>query len=221
MPRVLLVFPYFYTGIVKDQIFPPLGIGLLSAILKKNGIDVIKLDCTFLSMGEAVEIASACKPDITGFYVMTTLTQNAGALLEQLRQSIPDSIFVAGGPLPTLYASRFAERFDYVFRGEAAASFPDFCRDYLYAPDKDNYHKNILPSAYPGLFRSRMGGIDSPAIHLTREMIDACPVPDREGFDHKRYQQLSFKYSSLKKASIMTTYGCPFACDLLETHIWQ
>jgi len=32
--KVLLIYPYFYTGVVKDQIFPPLGISILSAVLK-------------------------------------------------------------------------------------------------------------------------------------------------------------------------------------------
>jgi len=34
--KVLFVYPYFYTGVNKDQLFPPIGIGMLSAVLKKK-----------------------------------------------------------------------------------------------------------------------------------------------------------------------------------------
>ncbi|MHC1720021.1 MAG: radical SAM protein [Clostridiaceae bacterium] len=218
--KVLLVYPYFYTGVKKDQLFPPLGVSLLSAILKKSGIDVLKLDCTFLTLEKAVQKAQAYKPDITGIYVMTTLSRNAFELINKLREVNPESIYVSGGPLPTLYPSKFAQTFDYVFRGEAAKSFPDFCRDYLNNPSKSDFITNIDPQQYPGIYSNRMGVMDSPVMHLAKEEIDECPIPDREGLDHKRYQEISNGYSGNKKASIMMTYGCPFSCDFCSKPIF-
>ena len=137
--RVMLVYPYFYTGIKKDQLFPPLGIAMLSAMLKRNGAEVMVLDCTFLTFDEAMRRAESYKPSITGVYVMTTLANNALRIVGKLREVNPESIYAAGGPLPTLYPERFNRYFDYVFRGEAARSFPDFCRDYLAASDKEAF----------------------------------------------------------------------------------
>ena len=218
--KVLLVYPYFYTDAKKSQIFPPVGISILSALLKKNGIDVMILDCTFQTTEGAIKKAQECKPDITGIYVMTTLAKNALMLLGKLRELNPESIYVAGGPLPTLYPEKFARIFDYVFRGEAAKSFPAFCGDYFNAADRVEFTKNIDPSMYPGIYSFKTGFIESPAAHLTKEEIDACPLPDRESFDHKKYQEMNLGYSGKKKAFIMMSYGCPFSCDFCSKPIF-
>lgn len=210
--KVMLVYPYFYTGIKKDQLFPPLGIAMLSAILKRCGLEVMVLDCTFLTEDEALRRAESYKPAITGVYVMTTLANNALRMVGKLREANPDSIYAAGGPLPTLYPERFKRHFDHVFKGEAAKSFPDFCRDYLAASDKEAFIKSIEPELYPGM--------DSIAEHLTKEEIDACPIPDRSGFDHKKYQELSSGVSGKKTTSIMMTYGCPFSCDFCSKPVF-
>ena len=220
MKKVLLVYPYFYTGVIKDQLFTPIGIGILSAVLKQNGIDVMKLDCTFLTVEEAIKKAQQYKPDITGIYIMTTFAKNALGLIERLREVNPESIYTVGGPLPTLYPAKFAEKFDYVFKGEAAKSFPDFCQDYLNASCRIEFMENIKPSKYPGIFSNKMGHVDSPVMHLSKKEIDECPTPDREGFDHTRYQELCFTYSGKKKTSIMMTYGCPFSCDFCSKPIF-
>ncbi|MHC1718643.1 MAG: radical SAM protein [Acidaminococcaceae bacterium] len=220
MKRVLLVYPYFYNGVKKDQLFTPIGIGLLSAMLKQNGIDVMTLDCTFLTMEEAIKIAQEYKSDITGIYIMTTFTKNALELIEKFREVNPTSIYAAGGPLPTLYPSKFAEKFDYVFKGEAAISFPNFCRDYLTASSRAEFINNIEPLKYAGIYSTKMGFVESPVMHLTKKEIDECPLPDRAGFNHEKYQQLCHEYTGKKKSSIMITYGCPFSCDFCSKPIF-
>ena len=220
MKKVLLVYPYFYTGAVKDQLFSPIGIGLLSALLKQNGIEVMKLDCTFLTLEDAVEKAQEYKPDITGIYVMTTFVNNALGLLEKLKKVNPDSIYTVGGPLPSLYPAKFAEKFDYVFKGEAAISFPDFCQDYLNASDRNAFLENIEVSKYLGLYGGKKRFVDSPVMHLAKEEIDECPTPDRDGFDHEKYQELCYGSCGKKRASIMMTFGCPFSCDFCSKPIF-
>lgn len=211
--RVLLVYPYFYTGIVKDQIFPPLGISILSAVLKSKGIDVMKIDCTFMTADEAVNKAKDYNPDITGIYIMTTLVKNALQLTEKLKKSIPGSVLITGGPLPTLYPERFAAEFDFVFRGEAAHSFPDFCEDI-------QNRNSLNPDKYPGIFSTKFKTFDTPPRHLSKREIDELPLPDRRGFDHEQYQKLSYDITGRKKTSIMMTYGCPFSCDFCSKPVF-
>ncbi|KNZ42606.1 B12-binding domain-containing radical SAM protein [Acetobacterium bakii] len=218
--RVLLIYPYFYTGVIKDQLFPPLGISMLSASLKQKGIETMKLDCTFLTMAAAIEKAKAYKPDITGIYIMTTLEKNAIGLLKKLKKCNPGSLYIAGGPLATLYPQKFAEHFDCVFKGEAAISFPDFCDDYLKVNSGVEFLITSEGSKYPGIYSLKAATIDSPVMHLTKKEIDCCPIPDRQDFDHERYQCQSFKYSGKKTATIMMTYGCPFSCDFCSKPIF-
>lgn len=218
--KVLLVYPYFYTGVVKDQVFPPIGISILSAVLKQKGIDVLKLDCTFMTTDQAVETAKNFKPDITGFYIMTTLANNALSLLSLFKEVVPDSIYVTGGPLPTLYPQRFAEKFDFVFRGEAAKSFPDFCADICGENCTTGLTFRMDSEKYPGIYSEVYQSFDSPATHLTKKEIDDLPLPDRSGFDHERYQKLCYENTGKKKTSIMLTYGCPFSCDFCSKPVF-
>lgn len=220
MKKVLLVYPYFYTGVVLDQLFPPLGIALLSAALKEREIEVLKLDCTFLSMEEAIRIAEEYDPQIIGIYVMTTFTKNAMLSLEMMKNILPKALYVAGGPLPTLYPNKFAERFDYVFKGEAAVSFPNFCADYFKASDSTQFLKGIPPENYPGIHSLDHGEIDSPAVHLSKEEIDNFCLPDRNGFAHESYQKMSLDATGTKRTTIMMTYGCPYSCDFCSKPIF-
>lgn len=218
--KVLLIYPYFYTGMVKDQLFSPLGISILSGILKQHQIDVMKLDCTFITLDEAIKKAEAYKPDITGIYVMTTLAKNAVELLKTLREVNPECHYVAGGPLPSLYPEKFANEFDHVFVGEAAKSFPVFCYDYFKASDTRDFLKNIQMDQYPGLYRKMMDLNDLSPGYLSSQEIDACPKPDRRGFNHKKYQEVCYQATGYKRASIMMTYGCHFSCDFCSKPIF-
>ncbi|KDR96474.1 anaerobic magnesium-protoporphyrin IX monomethyl ester cyclase [Peptoclostridium litorale DSM 5388] len=218
MKKVLMIYPYFSTGIKKDQLFPPLGIAMLSGVLKGMGIEVMKLDCTFLDIDEAVKRAAEFDAQITGIYVMTTLSENALNILKRLRGKRPDSIYIAGGPLPTLYPQRFAEKFDYVFRGEATIAFTKFCSDYMASFEKTGFMEAMDPEEYPGIFSG--SGLESEPVHLEKIEIDSCPIPDRSGFDHEKYQKVSFESTGRKSASIMMTYGCPFSCDFCSKPIF-
>ncbi len=220
--KVLLVYPYFYNqhGTKDEKVFAPLGIGLLSAILKKSGVEVSILDCTFLSFEDAVKAVQLCKPDITGFYTMTTQAKNTLCLIDQFKEVNPDSVYIAGGPLPTIYPEKFSEKFDYVFRGEAAISLPRFCLDYMASAERTMFLRKMDASNYSGIYSTEPVHMDVPPVHLTKEEIDECPITDREGFDHKMYQDACCKVTGKKTATIMTTYGCPFLCDFCSKPIY-
>ena len=66
---------------------------------------------------------------------MVTMSRNAFDLLKELQERLPETLFVAGGPLPTVNPAMFAGRFDAVFCGEGDVTFPRFCRDYLSSGD--------------------------------------------------------------------------------------
>lgn len=143
MNKVMLIYPYFLTNETKGQIFHPLGISVLSSGMKDKGLEVVKLDCTFLTIEEALKVAREFGADIIGIYIMTTMSQNALKLLETLRLISPQSLFITGGPLPSLYPEKFAQKFDLVFRGEGALSVPQFCFDYLEFAEKIAKKVNI------------------------------------------------------------------------------
>ena len=226
----------------KGQIFHPLGISVLSSGMKDKGLEVVKLDCTFLTIEEALKVAREFGADIIGIYIMTTMSQNALKLLETLRLISPQSLFITGGPLPSLYPEKFAQKFDLVFRGEGALSVPQFCFDYLEFAEKIAKKVNITENdrisdflnsrdinIYSGIYgyindqkniNSEKTLVSVPEVNLSEEQIDRLKMTDRSGYDHKKYQDLCFKSSGYKSATIMMTYGCPFDCDFCSKPIF-
>lgn len=218
---VALVYPYFMTTASKHQLFPPLGIASLTSQMRSVGLEVTQVDCTFKTFEEAVVQVAQARPSIVGIYVMVTMRKPALELLESLKRLLPDSLFVTGGPLPTLYPERFADRFDVVFRGEADITFPNFCKDYLRLGDRSQFRRSLDLSEYPGLFTVDKGAIlQNPTLNHPQEVIDRLPIPDRSDMDHRSYQDFWMKRTGGKMATIMVTRGCSFNCDFCSKPIF-
>lgn len=222
---IVLIYPYFYTHAPQAMLFHPLGIARLAAILRNRGMRVRVIDCTF-SHHEAVisEIVDA-RPRIVGIYAMLSMSENAMAIGRDIRRMLPEALLVSGGPFPTLRPDQFLPVFDAVFCGEADASFPDFCRDYLAAdclPD-DAFSKLSNPENYPGIhYKNPRDGmpVSSMPESSDKTRLDGLPLPDRSDYDHLKYQKFWVKREGWSLAGIMTSYGCPFDCEFCSKPVF-
>ena len=149
---VTLVYPYFRSKDPVEKLFPPLGIAYLASQLKERGIPVTVEDCTFEIFDEVIDRIAASRPSIIGISIMVTMSRNAFDLLRELRERLPGTLFVAGGPLPTVNPAMFAGKFDVVFCGEGDVTFPRFCQDYLSSGSTPNDLCTWDPTSYPGLY---------------------------------------------------------------------
>lgn len=216
-----LVYPYFRTSSSVQHLFHPLGIASLSSQLKMLGITVTQYDCTFSSFEEISNQIIAQKPAIVGIYIMATLSRNALHLLRLLRPKLPNTLFVAGGPLPTLYPERFSQKFDVVFKGESDGIFSKFCSDYLTNADRNNFSRKLDFLTYPGIYlRTASSTIQQPPIHHDQRFIDSLPIPDRTQTDHELYQEIWFNKIGYKPATILLTRGCPYQCDFCSKPVF-
>jgi anaerobic magnesium-protoporphyrin IX monomethyl ester cyclase len=221
MARVALVYPYFRTHSPSELLFPPLGAASLASQLHALGIEARIFDCTFKTFAEIHQELGSYQPDIVGIYSMVTMSRNTFRLAEMVRTSLPASLLVAGGPLPTLYPERYCGTFDVVFRGEVDLSFPRFCRDFLHHLYSRLQLSELPLHTYEGLYiRQKELTVENPPIHYSETELNSFPLPYRGDFDHLAYQNVWFQHDGSKPASIITTLGCPFNCDFCSRPIF-
>lgn len=222
---VLLIYPYFYTHAAKAMLFHPLGIAQLAAILRGFGLRTHVIDCTFEHRENVMSKIVDARPRIVGIYVMLSMSENAMGLATDIRKALPETLLVCGGPLPTLKPDQFITMFDVVFRGEADASFPDFCLNYIQSGGLPGTLSGFSanPENYPGLFLNNKN--DETVIRMSprssdKKALDRLPIPDRDDYDHLQYQQFWRDREELQLAGIMTSYGCPFDCDFCSKPVF-
>jgi anaerobic magnesium-protoporphyrin IX monomethyl ester cyclase len=221
MRRVALVFPYFRTRAPTEMLFPPLGVATLAAQLRRLGVETRVFDCTFGAFAQLRRALSSYQPDIVGIYSMVSLTRNTHRIAEMVRTSLPDSLVVAGGPMPTVFPGRYTEHFDAVFRGEADVSFPRFCLDFFEQRASRTTLADLPLSTYAGLFVGNGGlHVDNATVHHGESELASFPLPDRSDFDHAAYQKVWLQLTGSKVTSIIVTLGCPFGCDFCSKPIF-
>jgi anaerobic magnesium-protoporphyrin IX monomethyl ester cyclase len=221
MADIVLIYPYVHKHARNAMLFHPLGIAQLSAILRHEGLDTSVVDLTFRSIDEVLSEMVRDQPRVVGVYVMLTMIERARALAKKIRQLVSGVLLVCGGPMPTLRPEQFTPDFDLVFQGEAADSFPCFCRDYL----ESGTLTDVLHNAdlYPGLYtRNIQDGtiLHTPLRPTDEEGLNYLPIPDRRDYNHALYQQFWQEREGYSPAGIMTTYGCPYSCDFCSKPIF-
>lgn len=221
MPRVALVYPYFRTRSSTELLFPPLGAASLASQLHALEIETKIFDCTFETFKEIQNKIRSYQPDIVGLYSMVTLSRNTFRIADMVRTSLPESLLVAGGPLPTLYPERYCGAFDVVIRGEADRSFPRFCQDLFHQKLSRQQLKELPLDNYEGLFiNGNELQVDNPTVHYREEELESFPLPYRGDFDHLAYQKVWSSQDGSKTTSIITTLGCPYNCDFCSRPIF-
>jgi anaerobic magnesium-protoporphyrin IX monomethyl ester cyclase len=208
--KVTLVYPYFRPFHDDSPFrFPPLGLGYIAAYLKKHGVSVDLVDCTFLKQEEALERVRQNSPEMIGIYSMYSMRDVAIRIAGALRGSC--DLLVAGGPLPTVSPKDFLRYFDVVALGEGEETALQL------AQDDSGIHglANIEGIAY------KLNG----KIKFTKprgfiKNLDTMPFPARELFDNEAYKNYYSKRFGYTITSLMTSRGCPFVCEFCSRPIF-
>jgi anaerobic magnesium-protoporphyrin IX monomethyl ester cyclase len=181
--------------------------------LKKRGVDVELVDCTFMNFSEAVERVKRAKAQITGFYSMFSMKKTTLELAAAIKKDYMDDwgLFVVGGPLPSWSPESFLDAFDVVAVGEGEETMVELV---------DCVSRGIGFSGVKGLVFRHEGHI----VHTgSREFIgdlDDLAFPSRELFDNEAYKRYYLDQFGYSTSSMITSRGCPFSCDFCSRPIF-
>ena len=121
MSRVALVFPYFRTRSPTEMLFPPLGVATwppsFADRARRPRSSTARSSRSRSCAGSLSLPPGHRRHLLDGEPDAQTLT-----IADHGPHTLPGSLLVAGGPLPTVFPRRYTESFDAVFRGEADLS---------------------------------------------------------------------------------------------------
>ena len=211
MIKVTLVYPFFKPFYDNSLFrFPPLGLGYIAAALKRQGVQVELVDCTFLTREQAVTRVKQSKPNIIGFYSMFSMKKTTMELAALLRNDC--ELLVVGGPLPTLNPAGYLGVFDVVVIGEGEAAMAEIA---------ECHEKCIGFSGVKGVaFNGNDGMVTQTSSRMQIEDLDSLPFPAREFFDNEAYKQHYLKRFGYSISPLMTSRGCPFSCDFCSRPVF-
>lgn len=211
--KIILVLPKFETHIVT----PPLGLGYLAASLRKNGHNVILLDCVLkdIRLQKFKEILKKEKPDFVGVNAMTSYYNSAKKYALEAKKS--GCLVCLGGPHVSALPKESLQDSgaDFVLIGESDITLPSL----ISAIENKTSFSRIDGLA----FKKGKKIIVNKKLELIKN-IDDLPIPAWDLMDPRVYP-IAPHGAFVKKfpvAPIITTRGCPFNCSFCASKcIWM
>lgn len=189
----------------RDEIYPPLGIALLGAVLERLGHQVRLLDDsidTFDELRAGMEWA-----EVVGISALTPNARRAREL-GQIARSDFGRIVVMGGPHPTTNPEFFLESgaADLCVQGEGDETLPEV----LAALRERERWPQIQGVAF-----LHDGAVFATPRRALLRALDDLPFPAYHLFDIRRYMRLMINPG----VTAITSRGCPYACTFCDAEM--
>jgi radical SAM superfamily enzyme YgiQ (UPF0313 family) len=148
------------------------------------------------------------KPDFIGLSIIITEVEEAKRIMKLIREVIPTSPVIFGGPWPSSNPLESLQTFgaDYVVMGEGELVFPRLL---------DALNAGSSFSSMLGTASSINGSVKiNQRRLLTEEELDALPFPAWDLLDHELYAKMRSMPGVGRRSymSIVTSRGCPYRC---------
>lgn len=210
MARIALIFPP--TAAV--TVMPPIGLGLLAAVLRRDGHEVVVHDLArrHLSLAGLRALLARDRPDVIGLTVMTPNYDPALAVGSLIHNLPYRPTVLLGGPHVSAYPERslddFHGHFSVVREGEEAT--PALVRALETGGD---------PATIPGLVFRRDGETIDTGPAPPIEDLDALPWIAWDLLKPEEYPPIPHQLfvRELPAAPILSCRGCPFDCSFCAT----
>ncbi len=198
----------------RNSRWPPLNLALLAAILEQHGHEVVIVDGEVdgMPMDQMVKTAIDLKPDLIGLTAFSPFFHINRDLAKEIKRINPRIPIAIGGPHITIMKEQVfdPEAFDFLFVGEAEASFPQMIEQYERGGDLSEvkgiiYQENgkLVATGEGDPFDGQQPGEEYP--------LDRFPFPARHLLPMEKYK-LGTLNGRLNMTSIQTMRGCPWKC---------
>jgi anaerobic magnesium-protoporphyrin IX monomethyl ester cyclase len=204
--KVALVNPPQLKGVFHHQLYVPIGLAYLAAVMEKNGHELAVIDCPALGMDEdqLKRKLDAFKPDLIGVTSMTPTIQSTLQSTRVAKEACPDATVVIGGPHATFMDKQILTdeaSVDIVVRGEGERTLLEL------AQGDSRKFQDIAGIT----FRKGKETIQTPN-RLAIQNLDELPYPAYSQFALDKY----LLYGKLF-LPVITSRGCPFQCAFCTT----
>ena len=195
--------------------YPPLGLACLAGELKAAGIAVRILDLKvqprpFPTLTKTLQ---SLRPRVVGIGAMTLDLPAVSELSARVRQALPDSLIVVGGPCLEDYPEEVLTRLgqtDLCVRGEGELTFREVVERYLAGSTVEGLAGTV--------FRDHERRVRRAPERPLVERLDSLARPAYHLIDFARYAPAVARGS--RYATMYTTRGCPFRCTYCHRQSW-
>jgi len=198
--------------------FPPLGIALLAAVIRKEGYDVKILDTLALNMNGQQTIKKILEepPDYLCVTSITISIYNAQEIIQTLKKTHPKMKIIVGGPHVTAAPEQTMEtfpEFDVGVIGEAEDSFVELL---------DHLEKKKPLDKVAGLLIRKNKIIQRTATRPLIEDLDKLPFPAWDLLPDllTYYQPAADTLNRTPATLLITSRGCPGRCNYCDQSVF-
>jgi anaerobic magnesium-protoporphyrin IX monomethyl ester cyclase len=206
--KISLVNPPPLKGVYRHQLYLPIGLAYLAAVLEENGYDVTVIDCPALEVDlkQLKTKLAAINPDVVGITSMTPTIQSALLSAGAAKEGCPDARVVLGGPHATFMDEQVLNEeaaVDVVVRGEGEETLLELA--------KSVSNPKSLSKIQGITFRNNGQTVRTPTRPFIRN-LDELPRPAYKYFPLEKYRLFG-----RRMLPIMTSRGCPSQCSFCTT----
>ena len=206
--RTTLVNPPPLEGVYRHQLYLPMGLAYLAAVLEEAEHEVTVIDCPaeMIDLKQLKTKLAAIEPNLIGITSMTPTIQSAFLSAQTAKEACPEAMVVIGGPHATFMDEQvLAEEkaVDVVVRGEGEETLLELAQ---------NVSNPQALKKIEGITFRNNGEIVRTPTRPYIENLDELPRPAYKYFSLENYRLFG-----RKMLPIMTSRGCPSQCSFCTT----
>ena len=208
-------------GDLGKGIAPPLGILYLASYLNKyctsSNHEITITDGLLDGYDETLSSILKVNADVIGLSAVTPNIIGAYRLMNQVKERLPNSRIILGGPHPTAMPEEAFEKSkpDVVVLGEGEETFKELV-DYF---KRDKESPNELANI-DGIAVKINGTIITTKTRKFIPDLDSIPFPARNLLDMKRYSGYPMSMGN-RSTIFLGSRGCPFDCTFCSDNVWK